>query len=132
MDPDQLRYIHHKPLSITDINVRLALPVRLIDYIWGPNDPREREFRVTDRFGEGWDFRAHMRWDQHGHQKPEVYGSEWSRFVRIKELRAGDELFFYRHPDPDPAPAPSRVIFVLSIKRSIELLGNIVTGHIAI
>ncbi|KAL8139818.1 hypothetical protein V2J09_005839 [Rumex salicifolius] len=108
MDQALLQYIHRKTLTETDVNVRLAFPVRLIDLVWDPEDGREKAFHVVDRFGTEWKLGYHMRWDQHGHRKPEVYGSDWKYFVRMNRLRAHDQIFFYHHP----APAANHLSFV--------------------
>ncbi|KAL8138762.1 hypothetical protein V2J09_004763 [Rumex salicifolius] len=126
MDPGQLHRIYHKTLTNTDVKERLAFPVRHIGHIWGPHDPRDKSLRVVDRFGEVWELEARMRWDPQGHQKPEVCGRKWKRFVELNRLKPGDELTLYGHPDPNA----NQVTFVVSLKREITLMGQTFSGHI--
>ncbi|KAJ0040634.1 hypothetical protein Pint_28666 [Pistacia integerrima] len=90
--------VFSKILSVTDLNVRLAIPAKALQHFGNPGgrDLRVRDLLVRDWTEQEWNFRLSTR--DGDHPKP-VFTGDWGRFARAKGLQVNDLLIFTQRED---------------------------------
>jgi len=114
-----LEFLFSKTLTSSDITRRLAWPTEHVDaLIEGVGRPainlnampgHNVQFQLSDENGQSWALRCFTR--QTGPYLKPVISAGWVELVRAKNLRVGDQVFFYRNRDP-ASQAPFVVHFV--------------------
>jgi len=81
-----------KELSKTDIEYRMAVPMKSLDAFRIPEGEHSKDFGVTDIHGKRWRFRCSTR-KSDPYPKP-VLSSGWIEFAKTRSLKVGDEVTF--------------------------------------
>jgi hypothetical protein len=81
-----------KELSKTDIEYRMAVPMKSLDAFQIPEGEHSKDFGVTDIHGKRWKFRCSTR-KSDPYPKP-VLSSGWIEFAKTRSLKVGDEVTF--------------------------------------
>ncbi|KAK4840929.1 hypothetical protein QYF36_021623 [Acer negundo] len=84
-----------KLLTDYDITIKLVLPTWILAHIPIPGGIHFVDLQVMDTMERVWTFRYYTR--PNGNRKYPIFTVGWLEFVRVKRLRVGDELTFYRH-----------------------------------
>ncbi|KAK2638084.1 hypothetical protein Ddye_025879 [Dipteronia dyeriana] len=90
-----MEIIFSKPLSKTDVTHRLAIPSEKLDMIATLSLGEKVSVAVIDATGRQWSFDLSTR-NKGNYFKPVISGKQWLEFVRLKHLREGDKITFYR------------------------------------
>ena len=95
MEPER---IINKKLSKTDVEKRLAVPMRALpEFQLQPGEYRREFEAVGIHDGRVWNFElAIRREDPKGNPRPELRGSGWKSYVETKGLIEGDLINFKR------------------------------------
>ncbi|XVF68215.1 hypothetical protein PTKIN_Ptkin10aG0187000 [Pterospermum kingtungense] len=83
-----------KNLKKTDIEKRMTLPSKSLDYFPPLRGKHMVDFPVVDETGHVWNFRIYTRKPNKKYLKP-VITKGWREFVCSKGLRVGDRVAFY-------------------------------------
>ncbi|KAL8150381.1 hypothetical protein V2J09_020189 [Rumex salicifolius] len=107
--------LFRKELTMTDLDHRLHWPAEQLGELPNFNGGHKVEFPVKDKDGTFWNFMCSKR--KTGPYEKPVVSAGWIPFLRSKEnLKAGDEVIFYRSEDP-------RAHFEIRLKRKVLIFG---------
>jgi hypothetical protein len=81
-----------KKLSKTDIEYRMAVPMKSLYAFRIPKGEHSKDFGVTDIHGKRWRFRCCTR-KTDPYPKP-VLSAGWIEFAKTRSLKVGDEVTF--------------------------------------
>ncbi|KAJ6932058.1 hypothetical protein NC651_007685 [Populus alba x Populus x berolinensis] len=86
------KHLFKKKLSKTDIEYRMAVPMKRLHAFQIPEGEHSKDFGVTDIHGKRWRFRCCTRKTDR-YPKP-VLSSGWIEFAKTRSLKVGDEVTF--------------------------------------
>ncbi|XP_048231257.1 B3 domain-containing protein Os02g0764100-like [Ricinus communis] len=117
-----MQEIFRKKLTHTDVNYRFSIPTGKLEYFEIPAGEFSRDVNVTDLNNE--DHRTRMKTfkcskRENGYDKP-VLPAGWTKFVREKGLRIGDQVIF----STQEAGAGSYALCIRAQKLTSKLFGQ--------
>ncbi|KAJ6715488.1 hypothetical protein OIU85_026934 [Salix viminalis] len=114
------RLIFKKKLSKTDVEHRMAIPMKRFGVFRIPQGKHFQNFDFLDMIstGRSWSFRCSKR-TTNSHPKP-VLTSDWIKYVKKKCLKEDDEVsFFYVKKDGE-----ERLQFGVQARKKSRLMGT--------